>query len=230
MKYKLLELSQIQFLHEEMDRGDTPSREQMYQLIAAAEAAELRLRVAEQAFPPEPMCNACSGTGKVWVSGFVVTTETREKTCHICKGKGYVPTDYNELRTAAIALHAQVAQLEGDAGRYCWPVIRAVAVERLRQMESEGWSREHDDEHTDGALAIAAACLAVAGTDAHVAYPELADDSERADIWGLVEKHGHDRQRNLIIATALLVAEIEREMRLRIDAAKLAELSGEKKI
>ncbi len=35
-----------------------------------------------------------------------------------------------------------------------------IAAERRRQLEQEGWDNEHDDEHTDGSLALAAVCYA----------------------------------------------------------------------
>ena len=35
-----------------------------------------------------------------------------------------------------------------------------IAAERQRQTEEEGWTPEHDDEHTDGSLALAAVCYA----------------------------------------------------------------------
>lgn len=38
--------------------------------------------------------------------------------------------------------------------------IELISVERKRQVEEEGWTREHDSQHTSGELAIAAACYA----------------------------------------------------------------------
>ena len=35
-----------------------------------------------------------------------------------------------------------------------------IAKERQRQIEEEHWTAEHDDEHTDGSLALAAVCYA----------------------------------------------------------------------
>ncbi len=35
-----------------------------------------------------------------------------------------------------------------------------IAAERRRQLDQEGWDDEHDDEHTDGSLALAAVCYA----------------------------------------------------------------------
>ena len=39
-------------------------------------------------------------------------------------------------------------------------VIKEIADERRRQIEREGWTPEHDNEHGDGSLARAAACYA----------------------------------------------------------------------
>lgn len=35
-----------------------------------------------------------------------------------------------------------------------------IFTERCRQIDKEGWTDEHDDEHTDGSLALAAVCYA----------------------------------------------------------------------
>ena len=35
-----------------------------------------------------------------------------------------------------------------------------IAAKRQRQVEQEGWTPSHDDEHHDGELALAAACYA----------------------------------------------------------------------
>jgi len=38
--------------------------------------------------------------------------------------------------------------------------VELIAEERSRQINEEGWTAEHDDQHTDGELAEAAACYA----------------------------------------------------------------------
>lgn len=38
--------------------------------------------------------------------------------------------------------------------------IELIAKERRRQIEEENWTEEHDDDHTSGELALAAACFA----------------------------------------------------------------------
>jgi len=97
-------------------------------------------------------------------------------------------------------------------------VIDEIAKERQRQISKEGWSYEHDDEHEDGSLADAAACYAATtrafkaeefagvGYKPYTAYSDLWPKSW-ADHWFRPQK---SRRRRLVIAAALLVAEIER--------------------
>lgn len=76
-----------------------------------------------------------------------------------------------------------------------------VMTERARQQSAEGWTVEHDDQHSPGELMIAACCYA------------LAKPGESApDSWPWDEMHWKpkDARRNLVRAAALLVAEIER--------------------
>jgi hypothetical protein len=36
------------------------------------------------------------------------------------------------------------------------PGLSLIAAERQRQIEAEGWTSEHDDEHVNGEIALAA--------------------------------------------------------------------------
>jgi hypothetical protein len=83
--------------------------------------------------------------------------------------------------------------------------IELIATERQRQIDAEGWTLEHDDEHIFGELAKRAAALAVSHTDAIV-----MDDGERVLPW---KEHRHPR--NLVIAGALIAAEIDRLQRAK---------------
>ncbi len=52
--------------------------------------------------------------------------------------------------------------------------VAAIAAERRRQVEAEGWTPEHDDQHTRGELARAAACYALAydlGSERELLWP-----------------------------------------------------------
>jgi hypothetical protein len=88
--------------------------------------------------------------------------------------------------------------------------IELIAQERQRQIEKEGWTPEHDDEHDYGELAIAAACYAVEDTDAWVTHPEADEDGVRYWPWASEEWKPKDTISNLVRAGALIAAEIDR--------------------
>ena len=53
-----------------------------------------------------------------------------------------------------------------------------IAAERARQVSVEGWTPEHDDQATNGSLAIAAACYAISATDIAAHPDETHPDAE----------------------------------------------------
>ncbi len=84
-----------------------------------------------------------------------------------------------------------------------------IAAERSRQIEAEGWSPEHDAEHCDDDLALAAACYATPYN--------FRDPHGRTGVppqlwpWGRSDwKPTADRIRELVKAGALIAAEIDR--------------------
>lgn len=77
-------------------------------------------------------------------------------------------------------------------------VAAELVAERRRQIEAEGWTPYHDDEHGNGELARAAACYAL-GKILNGYWP-----------WSPRWWKPKDRRRDLIRAGALIVAEIER--------------------
>lgn len=84
---------------------------------------------------------------------------------------------------------------------------RDVLAERQRQIESEGWTLEHDDGHTNGEMAGAAACYALTAAD-HWASSDAAICSVWPWDWSWWKRK--DRRHNLVKAGALIIAEIER--------------------
>lgn len=94
-------------------------------------------------------------------------------------------------------------------------VIDEIAAERARQINTEGWSTNHDDNHVEGDLANAAACYAA---DRRVFKAELLAGRgyetywSYGDLWPWADKwwKPKDRRHDLIRAGALIVAEIER--------------------
>jgi hypothetical protein len=88
--------------------------------------------------------------------------------------------------------------------------IELIAAERQRQIEKEGWTAEHDAEHKEGELAIAAACYA---------YPNYDEDwAVQSQLqWPFERKRWkptpENRIRELQKAGALIAAEIDRLQR-----------------
>lgn len=86
------------------------------------------------------------------------------------------------------------------------PAIKAIAAERARQIEKEGWPPEHDDKYTNGELLEAAACYALHnGGD--------VDDAPGAWPWSRDFWKPTTRQRDLEKAGALIAAELDRVIR-----------------
>lgn len=102
-----------------------------------------------------------------------------------------------------------------DAARESEPTnaLRDVAAERRRQIEVEGWTIEHDDQHGDNSMSVAAACYALHNLAPTRLLRALWDWTGWASSWFKPK----DRRRNLVRAAALLIAQIER---LDRDAAR----------
>nr|WP_297388199.1 hypothetical protein [uncultured Roseateles sp.] len=99
---------------------------------------------------------------------------------------------------------------------------RDVLAERSRQIEVEGWTPEHDDEHDDGNIASAASAYALAAADVLHPFSQGDGDYKTAPpgMWPWIHqwwKPGTPR-RMLVKAGALILAEIE-----RLDRAALKE-------
>ncbi|HGN1668907.1 hypothetical protein ACV33Y_10915 [Pseudomonas aeruginosa] len=114
--------------------------------------------------------------------------------------KGVARTDTQKL------LDAYIAAAPGNSVPQAWLDVQA---ERRRQVEAEGWTPEHDDQHSHGQMARAAACYALAGSS--------APNDETAALlvslaWPWDEQwwKPSTARRDLIKAGALVLAEIER--------------------
>ena len=97
-----------------------------------------------------------------------------------------------------------------------------VLAERQRQIVVEGWTSEHDDQHDDGQLALAACCYALPEYHQSIrtaAHPMMPQPTlvERLWPWNADWWKPSDVRRDLVKAAALIVAEIE-----RLDRAALA--------
>ena len=95
--------------------------------------------------------------------------------------------------------------------------MKDVLNERKRQINSEGWTIEHDDEHTSHGMAIAAACYALANIRSSLRVQTVdVTDLWKWTGWGLKWFKPKDNRRNLVRAAALLIAELD-----RIDRAEI---------
>lgn len=110
-----------------------------------------------------------------------------------------------------------------------------IAIERVRQIEVEGYGHAHDDVHDDGSLAMAAACYAAnAACERIYVKREYAAGLSFDDPWpwedrfdarphdGNVLKDPTDEQaiRMLEKAGALIAAEIDRLLRAQSRKSK----------
>lgn len=100
------------------------------------------------------------------------------------------------------AAEKRIAELEARAFN---PAILDVIAERQRQQSVEGWMPEHDDEHCNGELAMAAVCyINETGT------VNRNGGKPWGWPWDASWWKPNARRRNLVKAGALILAEIER--------------------
>lgn len=107
-----------------------------------------------------------------------------------------------DLGRALEAAEKRIAELEARAFN---PAILDVIAERQRQQSVEGWMPEHDDEHCNGELAMAAVCyINETGT------VNRNGGKPWGWPWDASWWKPNARRRNLVKAGALILAEIER--------------------
>jgi hypothetical protein len=105
-----------------------------------------------------------------------------------------------------MAMKADAAQLTG---------IERIAAERQRQINVEGWTSEHDDEHDLGELVMAAMCYGVFASFQTRGEPEPYQICLSRWPWPSSWWKPRDPIRNLERAGALIAAEIDRLQRRR---------------
>lgn len=105
------------------------------------------------------------------------------------------------MNDAATAMQLTRAELE-------------ILEERRRQITQEGWTEEHDDQHDECELSLAAGVYALSGSSDSALFDRARQDAIR-ELWPF-QAHwfrptgGH---RDLIKAAALIIAEVERRDR-----------------
>ena len=98
--------------------------------------------------------------------------------------------------------------------------IELIADERQRQIDQEGWSLTHDDEHDEDSLAQAASVYAQPADCRHTVWRTCGTTSVQLPEgwpWGWgpdsYKPTPDDRVRELVRAGALIAAEIDRLQR-----------------
>lgn len=113
--------------------------------------------------------------------------------------------------------------------------IERIAAERRRQVEAEGWTPEHDDQHAEGELAAAATAYTFY-VQAQVSFFPVTPPEFLSKLMMAVKVHAlgiwpeswsrewfkpsPDPIRNLEKAGALIAAEIDRQLWLLERAAR----------
>ena len=110
------------------------------------------------------------------------------------------------LQSDNAELHAETEWLRGlSIG------VKEIGDERKRQISQEGWTLEHDDAHTRGEIAGAAACYIL---DSLELPGELAERARLvgSDVWPWHQDYWKpgEKRRELVKAGALIAAEIDR--------------------
>lgn len=114
--------------------------------------------------------------------------------------------DAGQCKAPEISLAELLAAAPGTEVPQAWLDVQA---ERRRQVEAEGWTPEHDDAHSYGQMARAAACYALAGSSA-------PNDGTAALLVSLAWPWDEQwwkpstARRDMVKACALALAEIER--------------------
>ncbi len=128
----------------------------------------------------------------------------REERYRVAESLTQLVGRYRESTNLAEAVLRELAQRNED---YMAPLTGAtmIAVERLRQIHEEKFTAEHDDDHEHELL------------DAAIAYADLDHEFDDMDLWPWGpdndKRPEKSEVRRLVIAGALLSAEIDRRLR-----------------
>ena len=152
---------------------------------------------------------------------FIVNPEPRELGIHTLEG--YMAVAWNDYIIRGVQGELYPCKPDIFAASYeqasaSMQGVALIAVERARQVNEEGWTAEHDSQHDDGELALAALCYA--------APPDRWLRDVDVDRDGLPYPPGFwpwdqdwwkptpdDRVRELVKAGVLIAAEIDRLQR-----------------
>lgn len=134
----------------------------------------------------------------------------QKATCRSC-GATYYRAYGHACQTTLVSPERQPAPLFPAIKNFpkLTEAAKDILAERERQMQVEGWTPEHDDQHTVMELATAAGCYALSATP-KLTSPEIAELFEKIWPWDRNWFKPGSHRRNCVKAAALLLAEIER--------------------
>ncbi|MCS9381590.1 hypothetical protein N1E52_30455 [Pseudomonas aeruginosa] len=146
-------------------------------------------------------CHDCRWTGP----------EPDEDKCPGCAGENCMAAACPECggRYELVA-EAKISTPAAQAGQMpqAWLDVQA---ERRRQIEAEGWTPKHDDEHADGQMAQAAGCYALHAGGIGTDWPDGRQNGAALFWpWDKDSWKPTNPRRDLVKACALALAEIER--------------------
>lgn len=134
-----------------------------------------------------------------------------------------VYANWNACRSALDEIKDVFQQIDWDAENELAELLAAapgkevpqawldVQAERRRQIEAEGWTPEHDDEHADGQMAQAAGCYALHAGGIGTDWPDGRQNGAALFWpWDRDSWKPTTPRRDLVKACALALAEIER--------------------
>lgn len=179
--------------------------------------------IEQPAAAPIPMLLFCPKCGEqhidapepadadIDVDGTVITATSewtnpphRSHLCHAC-GTIWRPADVPTNGVATIQTRGKADTWDGkpEPRAEVMDAVRDVLDERHRQIDAEGWTPAHDDEHDKCEMALAAIVYTESAVGYHPSCP---------DTWPWSPKWFKPTtpRRDLVKAAALVIAEIER--------------------
>ncbi|EOJ0063237.1 TPA: hypothetical protein ACXI7E_000464 [Pseudomonas aeruginosa] len=198
------------------DGGDTPLIEQVYRMSQALSELEKQ----------EPVATIAKVPGEDW-NGLHFYRDlqgmqpgTKLYAAPVAQAQHSVPEEFIGRLSEFLAqrgatgkallreLRDMLAAAPGKEVPQAWLDVQA---ERKRQVEAEGWTPEHDDEHADGQMAQAAGCYALHAGGIGTDWPDgRQNGSALFWPWDKDSWKPTTPRRDLVKACALALAEIER--------------------
>lgn len=175
----------------------------------------------------EAICHlaATSGAGGNWYRELASKTKDRVSPLWDIKADSN-PGKPGDCKRQYLEFMASISKREAPQAQPVTLAASDVLAERQRQVETEGWTPEHDDEHDKGEMALAAASYAFE------AAKEFRYLSRPVFLWPWSTKWWKPTtpRRDLVKAGALILAEIERRDRKNTASTRPIDSVGERSL